>query len=263
MPLMGRRDFLGRMLGGGAATRLACRPRVARTDDDHTIRSVTWARLDRSGAEICWLSDLPTGPLIRGVVVGADEGQPLQGRYSVACTPGWITRRVDVEVLGGDGGRRAITLEQDHAGRWRVDGRARPDLRPCTDVDLGITPATNTLPVRRLRLAEREEASVVAAWVRFPDLTVRPLPQTYRRLGRGRYRYESRGGAFTAELEVDDQGLVERYGDLWARVAEWPGRLSAAPATPRSRRPGTDSARGRTPAPPPDAPRERRRTRAR
>src|SRR5690606_16094109 len=35
-----------------------------------------------------------------------------------------------------------------------------------------------------------------------------------------RYLYES--PSFRAELEVDDLALVERYGDVWARVGEAP-----------------------------------------
>jgi hypothetical protein len=89
----------------------------------------------------------------------------------------------------------------------------------CLDVDLAFTPATNILPLRRLGLAVGESREVTAAWIRFPDLSVEPLPQRYTRLDERRVRYESRGGAFTAELEVDELGLVVRYPPLWERVA--------------------------------------------
>ena len=36
----------------------------------------------------------------------------------------------------------------------------------------------------------------MAAWVRFPDLTLQPLPQEYIRLADRQYRYSSRSGAF-------------------------------------------------------------------
>ncbi len=94
---------------------------------------------------------------------------------------------------------------------------ARDDLAGCIDVDLGITPSTNTLPIRRLNLQVGESADVTAAWVRFPELTVEPLAQRYTRLDERRYRYESTTG-FSAELEVDELGLVVRYGDIWERV---------------------------------------------
>jgi hypothetical protein len=94
-----------------------------------------------------------------------------------------------------------------------------PAVAGCLDVDLAFTPATNILPLRRLGLAVGESREMTAAWVRFPDLSIEPLAQRYTRLDERRVRYESRGGAFTAELEVDELGLVVRYPPLWERVA--------------------------------------------
>ncbi len=87
------------------------------------------------------------------------------------------------------------------------------------DIDLSITPSTNTLPIRRLDLAVGGRKSVEALWIRFPDLQIDQLSQTYQRSGPGAYRYESNGGAFAAELEVDSEGVVVTYGDLWERVS--------------------------------------------
>ncbi|HEU0053514.1 MAG TPA: putative glycolipid-binding domain-containing protein [Longimicrobium sp.] len=115
------------------------------------------------------------------------------------------------------GERRAISIAVED-GRWTVDGAARPELDGCVDVDISLSPSTNTLPIRRLGLAVGESAEVAAAWVRFPGLTVEVLPQRYTRLDERRWRYESRRGSFVAELEVDADGVVTRYGDLWERV---------------------------------------------
>jgi uncharacterized protein len=56
---------------------------------------------------------------------------------------------------------------------------------------------------------------VRAAWLRFPSFELLPLDQEYRRDDERRYVYESAGGRFRAVLEVDDAGLVTRYGDYW------------------------------------------------
>jgi hypothetical protein len=52
--------------------------------------------------------------------------------------------------------------------------------------------------------------------VLFPSLDVERGRQTYTRTGPLRWRYAS--GDFTADLEVGDDGLVERYGDYWEAV---------------------------------------------
>ena len=84
-------------------------------------------------------------------------------------------------------------------------------------MDLGFSPSTNTLPIRRLRLELGESAKVAAVWLRWPELIVERLDQTYERLAPDRYRYLS--GRFSAELRVDDHGLVLQYGKYWRAIA--------------------------------------------
>ena len=88
-------------------------------------------------------------------------------------------------------------------------------------MDLGIGASTNTLPIRRLDLEVGEAAEIVAAWVRFPELSLEPLPQRYTRLAEDRFRYESLDSGFTAEILVDDLGLVVHYTGWCERVADF------------------------------------------
>lgn len=62
------------------------------------------------------------------------------------------------------------------------------------------------------------ESEIDVAWVRFPELRVDRGRQRYARLAADVWRYSSEG--FTADLVVDESGLVVQYGDdLWRRVA--------------------------------------------
>ena len=88
-----------------------------------------------------------------------------------------------------------------------------------------MTPATNTLPIRRLNLQIGSSESVIAAWIKFPDLTVEPVSQRYTRLSKNTYRYESNTG-FSAEIVVDDLGLVTTYPNGWERIGTLPVRPS-------------------------------------
>ena len=111
-----------------------------------------------------------------------------------------------------------LSLATDGAGRWWRDGAELAELAGCLDVDVSITPSTNLLPIRRLALDVGAARDVPAAWVRVPSLAVALLPQRYTRLAERRWRYESGDGAFVAALDVDDAGLVVRYGELWEAV---------------------------------------------
>jgi hypothetical protein len=182
------------------------------------IRAVGWRRVGEFGAECCALGREGTDWWLAGTAVATLDGVPAAARYTVRCDAAWRTRAVAVTVSTGLSDR-SLRLEVGDDGVWRRDGRPLPELDGCVDVDLGVTPATNTLPIRRLGLAVGAQAEVVAAWVRFPDLSISPLRQRYTRLDADRYRYESGDDAdtFRSELEVDDLGLVQRYEGGWVR----------------------------------------------
>ncbi len=110
-----------------------------------------------------------------------------------------------------------LRIDENHA--WWQDGRQLKALDGCLDIDLSLTPATNTLPIRRLKLAPGERRSLKAARLRFPELKLSVLPQAYTQLGEQQYRYESLASSFSAVLQVEDLGLFIDYGDYWQRVA--------------------------------------------
>jgi hypothetical protein len=53
----------------------------------------------------------------------------------------------------------------------------RPDLAGAVDIDISVSPFTNTLPIRRLRLARGLAADLTMAYVRVPELIDVPDPQ--------------------------------------------------------------------------------------
>ena len=180
-----------------------------------TSRRVAWRRADGSPAdEHCTLTVRDSGLSLVGTVLGAEDGVPVRVEYRVMTDPRGLTTAVHVRDLRGFE-QRTLTLTRDAKGGWTVDGAVARALRSCSDVDLGCSPSTNTLPIRRLRLAVGASKTIQAAWVRFPDLTVEKAAQTYTRLDPYTYRYAS--GTFEGELAVDDEGVVAEYAE-WRRI---------------------------------------------
>jgi len=182
---------------------------------------VTWRRTDEILAdEHCTLSVRDSGLSLIGTVLGAEAGVPVRTEYRVLTDTAGSTTAVHVRDLRGFE-QRTLAVERSTKGAWTVDGTPAPGLRGCTDIDLGCSPSTNTLPIRRLRLKVGASATIKAAWVRFPTLEVVPAAQTYTRLDESTYRYAS--GDFAADLTVDDDGLVMRYAE-WLRTGLAHGR---------------------------------------
>jgi len=180
-----------------------------------TTRRAAWRRSDEIETdEHCTLTVRDGGLSLVGTVLGSEAGQPVRIEYRVLADPTGMTTAAHVRDLRGFE-TRTVVLERSAKGAWTVNGAAARGLKGCTDVDLGCSPSTNTLPIRRLRLGIGAAATIKAAWVRFPELDVVKADQTYTRVDEFTYRYSS--GTFEAELTVDDDGLVTAYGD-WRRT---------------------------------------------
>ena len=175
---------------------------------------VLWQRLDLSGHELCELMVTDEARQLAGVALVTHGERPCRLDYSIDCDRAWVTHRAHVRGRIGLSDIE-IVVEHDDAGAWRVNGVAQPSLDGCVDIDLGFSPATNLLPLRRLALAVGDRAPVRAAWVKFPTLELEVLEQTYTRTSATTYRYESAGGAFTREIVVNDDGFVLEYPGMW------------------------------------------------
>jgi hypothetical protein len=176
--------------------------------------TIFWQRLDVPGHEIAELVRAGDGWELRGVAMFAHDEKPCRLDYTIECDARWRTQRVGVR---GQAGELPLALELTRSARaeWHVDGEPIGALRHCIDVDLGFSPSTNLLPIRRLELAIGDRAVVRAAWVRFPTLALEVLEQVYTRLGSDSYRHESAGGTFQRDLTVSDEGWVTDYPGFW------------------------------------------------
>lgn len=179
-----------------------------------TSATILWRRLDEPGHEVARLTALDSFWHLTGTAVFAHGGQPCRLDYLVICDSRW--RTVSAHVFGWVGAETIkIDVSVDSARRWRLQGTERPEVDGCIDVDINFSPSTNLLPIRRLALGIGQEAKVQAAWLRFPGFTLEPLEQLYRRLDVGTYRYESAGGRFAVDLQVNAEGFVTRYTGFW------------------------------------------------
>lgn len=170
-----------------------------------------WQCQSLGSTEHFGLSETENGYLLRGVSTLSLEDVPVEIRYQVDVDRSWRTRAVKIDI-SSPGGTRTTEIEVED-GVWTVDGKIAGDLNGCVDVDLGWTPATNTLPIRRIGLDIGETAMTQAAWLRFPELTWERAEQTYTRLDESLWRYQS--GTADHEISVTPDGLVCRYGDVF------------------------------------------------
>jgi hypothetical protein len=188
----------------------------------NTESRVAWAWTDRPGLETLRLVRNAAGTRAEGSVLVVLDGAPTSARYTVEHDAAWRFRQARIET-DRSGARRAVDIRRDERGRWTIDGMARPDLDGCDDVDLTVTPYTNTPALASQPLAPGTSRRLRVAWVLVPSLDVRTVDQEYTRLDSSgpdvsiaRYRYHNLDSGFTGELTLGADGLVVDYGP-WAR----------------------------------------------
>jgi uncharacterized protein len=166
-----------------------------------------------------------------GIQLGA-EPTPFRVDYRLEA-PEFITRELELMTLA-EGWRRHLLLRHDGSGAWEAEvedegevpggawGGELPDLSDARDIDIQNSPLTNTMPILRHGFHRGGSGDLVMAFVTMPSVRVAASPQRYehvRTTDRGSVvRYLSRDGDFTAELQLDPDGLLRFYPRLARRV---------------------------------------------
>jgi uncharacterized protein len=183
-------------------------------DHSKLVAAFFWRRLDQPGHDCCRLFRLSAGWKLRGMAVFRESDQPCNFAYEVLVDSTWKTRSARIT---GYRGKKEIDMRVRRAagGHWRVGTGIQHAVASCVDIDLGFTPATNMLAVRRLGLGVGEQAEAPAAWLALPSLKLRVLPQTYLRSTKDEYDYEAPTVGYKGTLRVSSLGAVVRYPGLF------------------------------------------------
>jgi hypothetical protein len=211
-------------------------------------RLVIWRGLDEWRTEVAAIRLEPDGVEARGTQIGL-EPLPYRLDYRLEAPQRFVTRLLELEVAGGGWGRR-LRLLHDGQGSWecKAEETGDPDaelpaaggetagLAEALDCDLGLSPLTNLMPIRRHHLHEGPgEAAFLMAWVSVPDLGLHASAQRYEHLRLEppgavvRFTDEGMFKGFSCELELDADGLIRTYPDLAGRVG-----AAQAPEDPSS-----------------------------
>jgi len=197
-----------------------------------TTRTLVWEGLDAWRAEIVRVELTSDGLRATGTQIGVE---PVVYRLDYVLEAGerFVTRALEVEATGA-GWRRRIEVRHDGRGCWSCDGEAEGDhefdeppggsvegLSEALDCDLGLSPLTNFMPLRRHGFFEAEGAGeLTMAFVSVPELGLHASAQRYEHVRRDRggsvVRYVDLGvhSGIESELVLDLEGFVVLYPGL-------------------------------------------------
>lgn len=195
------------------------------------MRFLLWTGVEEWLAESATVDLSDGGMSASGTQFGADP-VPFRVDYRLAA-PQFVTRELELTATTEDW-RRHLLLRHDGSGNWdsqaedegEVPGGAwngpLPDLSDALDIDIENSPLTNTMPILRHDFHREGTGEFLMAFVTTPALNIEASPQRYEHVRATKsgsvVRYISRDGDFTADLELDGDGLLTFYPRLARRV---------------------------------------------
>jgi uncharacterized protein len=179
--------------------------------------NLLWTGREYYSLENCLVNTTDTGSEINSVIVGKYGGELYRVEYHIKTNQHWETIFLEVKSQHSNQ-RKHLLFESDAKGNWMFDGKPADQFKGCTDVDIPLTPFTNTLPINRLKLTPGEERQIHVIYVDLLERQIMPVKQKYIRLSKTTYHYENIPNDFEADIEVDEQGFVVDYPSLFVRT---------------------------------------------
>jgi uncharacterized protein len=181
------------------------------------VTNLRWHGLSGSDREHLVLTENEAGIQAESVYMsGGGKADAFAVWYRIALNPNWHFLSVEARVVGT--GSTFSLRREAGSGRWFDGNGERADLAECADVDLSITPFTNSLPIRRLGLKVGDAHEFKLAYIALPEMEAFADIQLYTRKTHNIYHFESVDSDFNRDIEVDDRGLVVNYPGLFARI---------------------------------------------
>ncbi|WP_071990786.1 putative glycolipid-binding domain-containing protein [Rhodococcus rhodnii] len=155
-----------------------------------------------------------------GRIVGADSAEhpAFSASYDLVTDEAGVTRRLSIR-LALAARERQMSISRDEEGTWMVeDGSTHQRSRfdGALDVDVVLSPFFNTLPIRRLGLAQQaEDIELPVVYVSLLDLRVEGATLTYSSGADGIHVLSP---VSSSTVAVDEDGFVVDYPGLAARI---------------------------------------------
>ena len=177
-------------------------------------RHVMWIPAQKPGFEHLKLIELPKRVTVSGLLIGIDK-DPFRIHYEIGCDAHWRVHRVDIELLDLPIDH-SVCLVADGNGQWTTaDGEPLPEFDGCIDIDISVTPFSNTIPIRRLNLQVGQSADLKVLLITVPSMKLSLVEHRYTCLERqdagGAYRFESLSAKTEVLLTIDRDGIVTDY----------------------------------------------------
>jgi uncharacterized protein len=176
-----------------------------------------WRRIDQPGHDCCRIFELSGRWVLNGGAVFTEKRRRCYLQYEVVTDAAWNTKHATITGFVGNW-TIDLRIRASSKQQWFLNDEAQVGVNGCLDLDLGFTPATNLIAIRRLSLSIGEQVDAPAAYLTFPNMRLKVLQQTYRRSGRLEYDYAAPSFGYNGKLKASLLGAIVHYPGLFDQL---------------------------------------------
>ncbi|PSL43379.1 hypothetical protein CLV51_10868 [Chitinophaga niastensis] len=181
------------------------------------MQPIIWQAVKWPATEYFTLQGNGQMKLATGCINGVVEQQPFCIHYDIEITADWRVSSFHIRQEGKTS--TELKLTTDLNGHWfDKDGNHIDAFDGCIDIDIALTPFTNTLPVKRLHFEPGERKTIDMLYIKLPEFELQKVQQHYTKLGDRLYLYENVTTQFSAELPFDKQDILLDYPGIFTRI---------------------------------------------
>jgi uncharacterized protein len=176
---------------------------------------ILWSGIEYYSIENCTVERKDKSVIVNSVIIGLYDEMIYRVKYDIQLDKNWNTKSCLIESQINYKIKKTKLVKRRDG--WYLNGEIRSDFNECTDIDIPLTPLTNSLPVNRLQLTVGQETKVTVIYFDLLEDTIKPVRQKYKRISQGIFKYENIPNDFEAEIQVDEAGFVIDYPPLFQR----------------------------------------------
>ena len=180
--------------------------------------NLLWTGREYDSMENCLVHTGDTGVHINSVIVGKYADKLYRVEYEIITNQFWQTTFFELKSRHSNI-MQHFRFEGDGKGSWTSDGKIASEFDGCIDIDIALTPFTNTLPINRLKMEKGSMHEIKVIYVDLLAQQMMPVKQKYAPVSKRIYHYENIPNDFEADIVVDEFGLVVDYPLLFERTA--------------------------------------------
>jgi len=178
--------------------------------------NILWAGTAYHSLENCVLTHNDEGIDVNSVIVGAHDDKIYKVDYSMKTNLNWECIFFEVTTQLSDK-KEAINYHSDGRGNWTKNGVPLNEFKGCIDIDISLTPFTNSLPINRLQWELNNPQQINVLFLDILSQEILAVQQRYTKLSNTEYKFENVPNDFEAVITVDEYGMVVNYPDLFMR----------------------------------------------